>query len=118
MKTNDDTFLLLDPENPEPSKKVLRFSSNVKIYSNHVCPISFEELDTFIPKSILLPSRFSMRTNPNGQSTLSCLAVIALLLFLSLLVVALIIVMQKLLFIEMESSLTTKILCGEQNLAI
>ena len=33
MKTNDDTFLLLDPENPEPSKKVLRFSSNVKIYS-------------------------------------------------------------------------------------
>ena len=101
---NEDTERLLDTENPREIKKQIKFSSKVKVYSDFVCPISFDELENFLPKSILLPTRFSMRTNLEGQSTLSCLAVIGLLLFLSLVVVGLIYLMQKLLFIEMESS--------------
>ena len=101
---NEDTECLLDPENPQEIKKQIKFSKKVMVYSDLVCPINFDELETFFPKSILLPTRFSMRTNLEGQSTLSCLAVICLLLFLSLLVVGLILLMQKLLFIEMDAS--------------
>ena len=104
---DEDTEFLLVSENPDEIKKHIRFSPKVAVYSDYVCPVAFEDLENFFPKSILLPTSFSMRTNLEGQTTLSCIAVLALLLFLSLLVVGLFLLMEKLLYIEIESGIET-----------
>ena len=101
---DNDTEFLLDQETKEIPKRV-RFGETVSVYSDYVCPLMIDEFDSFIPKGILLPSKFSMRTNMEGENTLSCLGIVLLLLFLSLLVIVIIIIMQKLLFIEIDSSI-------------